>query len=168
MPTHSEALPGASDLATIRQDENHTVLSYGNLLIVLWRGNPEPSACRGLYQTAVAVAKSREPSMVSAVSVLAPDSAPSKEAREALERLHHDPYGVVYRTAIVLRRAGFVAAAVRSVVLAFTNGSGRRNNHAVFQDLGEALRWAIDGLPTAGGSPVSVPSLLRQLDRLQA
>ena len=91
----------------------------------------------------------------------------SREAREALARLHRDPEGVVHRTAVVLPEIGFLAASIRSIILAATQKAARRAGHHVFQRIDKALTWVTDGLPAAPGRKVVVSDLIPALDQVR-
>ena len=157
------------DLRVLQEDENYRVVAHENILIILWRRTPEAEACHAVYDLGVSLAQSLGTEKISVTSVLPPRvPAPSAPARSALADLHEDSHAVVHRTAVVLADTGFVAAAVRSIILSATQRSARRKGHGVFSSLGSAMTWATEGLATASGRSVSIPALLSALEQMRS
>ena len=144
------------------------MLACENLLIVLWKQTPDAATCRVVYELGERTAKGHPTGKVSVVSLLRGKfSAPPTSARQALEDLYEDPGRIVHRVAIILPHTGFVAATVRSIVLSATQRSARRQGHGVFSILAKGVSWALEGLPTAPGSPLSVPELVGALEKIE-
>ena len=151
-------------LDVLRKDDGHVAVAHENLVIVVWKSAPDAATCHALYDLGVSVARNHRTGKISVLSVLQPvGSAPSASAREAIGDLHEDPERVVHRTAVVLPQAGFIAAAIRSIILTATQRSDRRRGHGVFSTIDEALTWVVEDLPTAPGHGISVPALLDAL-----
>ncbi len=152
-------------LNLISRDSNHVLLSFSNVMIVLWNGSQAPEVCRNLYESGIALANQIGTGKVAVVSVIQYRATPpSQESREALGRLIEDPNQIVHRSALVYPHDGFLASIVRSIVLTLIQRSSHRRCHQVFQRVDKALEWVTDGLPTTTGHPVVVTTLLRQLE----
>jgi hypothetical protein len=148
----------------LEEDDNHVALAFDNTMIVLWRGVQEPRVCDGLYDLAIRLARIQGTRQVAAVVIAEPGSKPpSKLARLALQRLHEDSAGVVYRVALVPSEGGFVEASIRSVIITLRRRLTRHDNQDVFSRVEEAVFWATSGLVTALRTPVDCGLLLREL-----
>ena len=153
------------DLRTIQENDSCRVLAHENILIILWRRAPTADVWHAVREVGVTHADSLKAEKISVTSILPPGvRAPSASARSALAQIHEESQGVVHRTAVVLPDTGFIAAAVRSIVLSATQGSTRRNGHGVFSSVASALTWATEGLNTASGRRVSVSALVHALE----
>jgi hypothetical protein len=152
-------------LNEVQRDDNHLVLSYSNVLLVLWHGRQDPRVCDGLYDLVGDLARKSGTGKAAAVSVIqAGASAPSPAAREALMRLHEDRDQVIHRTALVFPSDGFIAAIVRSIALSLRSRASRSRVHEVFQRVDKALTWATTGLPTKNQLPIPVAALVLALE----
>lgn len=168
MPRSIPPLATSSKLQVMQEDIHHIVVSYDNVMVILWRGVTEPATCRRLYALAAQISKAHGGAKVSAVSVVERGAAmPSSEAREALSLLHEDPLGIAHRSASVFPESGFLAASIRSIVLGVMQRAGRRGGHNLFQRLDKALLWVTEGLSTAQWGTVSVPKLIQELENLR-
>lgn len=163
-----DPLPSRSSmpsLSVINRDSDHVLLSFSNVMIVLWHGSQAPEVCKNLYESGIALANQAGTGKVAVVSVIQYRATPpSPESREALGRLIEDPNHIVHRSALVYPHDGFLASIVRSIVLTLIQRSSHRRSHQVFQRVDKALEWVTDGLPTATGQPIVATTLLRQLD----
>jgi hypothetical protein len=165
VPDSLSARRSIPSLAVLDRDSDHVLLTYANVLIVLWIGRQVPQVCASLYNAAIALASQTATGKLAVLSVIQHTAtAPSPAAREALGRLVQDPSGIVHRSALVYSDDGFLASIVRSVALRLMQRATRRHGHQVFQRIDKALEWVTDGLPTATGHPLQLPSLMRQLE----
>jgi hypothetical protein len=149
-------------VAIARQDENHVVLTCGNVIVLVWLGSCVPAACATLYDFGVKLAKQCGAGKVSVVSIVQPGAiAPSPEARAALARLHEDPEQVVHRSALVLQSDGFLGAIMRSIALNVRQLASRRQGHEAFSRVDKALTWVTQDLPTRGVGPIPIAALVQ-------
>jgi hypothetical protein len=156
------SVPGLNE---IQRDSNHVVLSYSNVLLVLWQGRQDPLVCDRLYDLAVDLANKTGTGKVAAISIIqANTSAPSPAARTALMRLHEDREQVIHRSALVFPSDGFLAAIVRSIVLSLRQRASRSKGHEVFQRIDKAIHWATADLPTRNHLPIPVAALMLALE----
>jgi hypothetical protein len=159
--------PNPLSAEILQQDKQHLALACENVLIVLWRSAPDAATCRAIYDLGAQLATTHPTGKISVVSILrAASEAPPASVRRALEDLHEDPSGIVHRVAVVLPDTGFIAAAIRSIVLAATQRAVRRQGHGVFPALAQAVSWALEDLPTASGSRLSEAALLEAVGSL--
>jgi hypothetical protein len=165
VPDSLSTRSSAPSLTVLDRDSDHVLLTYANVIVVLWSGRQVPQVCASLYDTAISLASQTATGKLAVLSVIQPTAtAPSPAAREALGRLVQDPNGIVHRSALVYSDDGFLASIVRSVALTLMQRAARRRGHQVFQKVDKALEWITDGLPTATGHPLQLPSLVRQLE----
>ena len=156
------------DLRVLQEDECYGIVAHENILAILWRCTPTAEALNAVRDVVVNHARSLRTGKVAVASVLPKGkSAPSPSARNALAQLHEESPAVVHRAAVVLPDTGFVAAAIRSIVLSATQRSSRRDGHGVFSSLASALTWATEGLETPSGERVFIPALVDALEELR-
>jgi hypothetical protein len=162
-------LRAISGLNEVQRGSNHLVLSYSNLLLVLWQGRQDPLVCDGLYDIAVDLARKSGTGKVATVSVIQGSaSAPSPAVREALMRLHEDRELVIHRSALVFQSDGFIAATIRSILLSLRSRASRNKTHEVFQRIDKAITWATAGLPTKNHLAIPVAALKAAIESCDA
>lgn len=152
-------------LSVLDRDDNHELLIYSNVLMVVWSGRQVPEVCEALYDAAVALARQAREGKLAVVSLILPTATPpSPEAREALGRLVQDPNQIVYRSALVYPHDGFLASIIRSIALTLMQRSTRRRGHQVFQRIDNAIEWVTDGFLSNTGDRLVCADLVRQLE----
>jgi len=154
------------NVRVVQRNDNHVLLLHQNVLVSIWHGEQDPAVCRHLYHVARDAAKRSGRGKTATLSIIGNGTPPpSAEAREALTRLHEDPEQIIYRSALVFARAGFVASIVRSVILGLRQRASRRGNHAVFSNVREALGWVTEGVASEDAARIDVDALFASIER---
>jgi hypothetical protein len=152
-------------LSVLARDDDHELLTYSNVLILVWTGRQTPEVCEALYDAAATLARQSRAGKLGVISLIQPTATPpSPEAREALGRLVQDPNQIVYRSALIYPHDGFLASIIRSIVLTLMQRSKRRLSHQVFQRIDKAIEWVTEGLPSHTRGPLIDADLIRQLE----
>ena len=157
-------------LRVIKVDEAHTVLSYWNVLIVIWYQPPRAALLARLYGLGERLAVELEVPKVSVISIVRrrPHQAPTPPAHAALSELHRDPKNILHRFALVFANEGFIIAGIRSVLLSVRNKLVGSSNLNVFKSFDDAVRWAIEGLRGPDASPLAAASIITSLNEYLA
>jgi hypothetical protein len=156
-----------SHLRVVEADETHVVLTYLNVIIVLWHNFPRAELLHQLYNCAERQATQHSVPKVSVVSILQGRmrGAPSPAARAALSMLHRDPKSILHRFALVFVDEGFIVANIRSILLSVRNRLTGATNNEVFKSYEEAVRWIVEGLLGPEKQELSAAPIIAELRR---
>jgi len=152
----------------LEEGDGHVALMYGNLLIVIWKGELEPRVCRGLYERAMRVVRIQKTKKLGVLSIVGPDARPpGREAQTALGEVLADREKIVHRSAVVHGRSGFVEAGIRSIVLGIRRRLVSGPPHSVFREVSSAVAWVSEGLVTSAGLRPNAAIVTREIEEFR-
>ncbi|HEY4016703.1 MAG TPA: hypothetical protein VGM06_25380 [Polyangiaceae bacterium] len=138
------------ELRRLAADANHSIASFGPLLLSVWKRETTVEALQGMEQLIPGIAQEAPEGRVGLFVVVEPHaSMPSSEARAELSRIRRT--SAIGLTALVFEGDGFAAALVRGVTTSLNLLERGRTRTHIFANVSSAAAWIATAHVAYGG-----------------
>jgi hypothetical protein len=162
----SERQPQSDKLSLRRADEDHSLGSWNQVVVAVWRGETRPAAVVDLAAF-IAECAARHSGGVCLVQVIEEASPPpNANARKAFAAMHGEQAEHIRRSALVYTKRGFPGAAARAVMTGVVMLNPPRFAHELFAAIPQALSWIEQDL-WPKGNPTSATAFRKAVEQLR-